>query len=101
MTAYLISLALAGSGCHRVVGACMSAEIIQFIQSARIPNASRRTFPRSHFRAVLPDPDPDCDTAPSEYIFLANDFIRRGYRLFEPVSPWAWQHTLYWRKELV
>ena len=31
----------------------------------------------------------------------ANNFIRQGYRLFEPVSPWAWQHTLYWRKELV
>ena len=30
----------------------------------------------------------------------ANNFIRLGYRLFEPASPWAWPQTLYWRKEL-
>ena len=28
----------------------------------------------------------------------ANNFIRAGYRLFEPKCPWAWPHTLYWRK---
>ena len=28
----------------------------------------------------------------------ANNFIRAGYRLFEPRCPWAWPHTLYWRK---
>ncbi|MCK1510927.1 GNAT family N-acetyltransferase [Bradyrhizobium sp. 18] len=30
----------------------------------------------------------------------ANNFIRAGYRLFEPHVPWAWPHTLYWRKRL-
>ncbi|EJN13410.1 acetyltransferase (GNAT) family protein [Bradyrhizobium sp. YR681] len=30
----------------------------------------------------------------------ANNFIRAGYRLFEPEVPWAWAHTLYWRKRL-
>ena len=30
----------------------------------------------------------------------ANNFIRAGYRLFEPPVPWAWAHTLYWRKRL-
>jgi GNAT superfamily N-acetyltransferase len=30
----------------------------------------------------------------------ANNFIRAGYRLFEPQVPWAWSHTLYWRKRL-
>jgi GNAT superfamily N-acetyltransferase len=30
----------------------------------------------------------------------ANNFIRAGYRLFEPQVPWAWAHTLYWRKRL-
>lgn len=30
----------------------------------------------------------------------ANNFIRAGYRLFEPETPWAWAHTLYWRKLL-
>lgn len=28
----------------------------------------------------------------------ANNFIRAGYRLYRPLSPWAWPHTLYWRK---
>ena len=28
----------------------------------------------------------------------ANNFIRAGYRLFEPKSCWAWPNTLYWRK---
>lgn len=28
----------------------------------------------------------------------ANNFIQAGYRLFEPETPWAWAHTLYWRK---
>ena len=30
----------------------------------------------------------------------ANNFIQAGYRLFEPQAPWAWAHTLYWRKQL-
>jgi hypothetical protein len=28
----------------------------------------------------------------------ANNFIRAGYRLYQPHAPWAWPHTLYWRK---
>ena len=31
-------------------------------------------------------------------LLSANNFIRAGYRLFEPRHPWAWPHTLYWRK---
>jgi GNAT superfamily N-acetyltransferase len=30
----------------------------------------------------------------------ANNFIRAGYRLYEPKVPWAWSNTLYWRKWL-
>jgi len=30
----------------------------------------------------------------------ANNFIGAGYRLFEPQIPWAWAHSLYWRKQL-
>jgi GNAT superfamily N-acetyltransferase len=30
----------------------------------------------------------------------ANNFIRGGYRLFEPRCPWAWPHTLYWQKSI-
>jgi hypothetical protein len=28
----------------------------------------------------------------------ANNFIRSGYRLYQPQIPWAWPNTLYWRK---
>jgi GNAT superfamily N-acetyltransferase len=28
----------------------------------------------------------------------ANNFIRAGYRLYQPEVPWAWPHTLYWKK---
>lgn len=31
----------------------------------------------------------------------ANNFIRAGYRLYEPEVPWAWSHTLYWRRPLL
>jgi GNAT superfamily N-acetyltransferase len=30
----------------------------------------------------------------------ANNFIRAGYRLYEPDVPWAWSNTLYWKKWL-
>jgi hypothetical protein len=30
----------------------------------------------------------------------ANNFIKAGYQLFEPETPWAWKHTLYWKKWL-
>lgn len=30
----------------------------------------------------------------------ANNFIKAGYRLYEPNMPWAWSHTLYWRRSL-
>jgi GNAT superfamily N-acetyltransferase len=30
--------------------------------------------------------------------FSANNFIGAGYRLFRPQAPWAWPHTLNWRK---
>lgn len=34
----------------------------------------------------------------TDNVVSANNFIRAGYRLFEPRSPWGWAHTLYWRK---
>jgi Acetyltransferase (GNAT) family len=30
----------------------------------------------------------------------ANNFIRSGYRLYQPKCPWAWPSTLYWRKSI-
>jgi GNAT superfamily N-acetyltransferase len=38
------------------------------------------------------------DTTNNSY--SANNFIKAGYRLFEPEVPWAWPHTLYWRRSL-
>jgi GNAT superfamily N-acetyltransferase len=31
-------------------------------------------------------------------IVSANNFIRAGYRLYQPPYPWAFPDTLYWRK---
>lgn len=31
----------------------------------------------------------------------ANNFIRAGYLLYRPQTPWAWPHTLYWRKAIL
>jgi hypothetical protein len=36
----------------------------------------------------------------TDNIHSANNFIRAGYRLFSPKTPWAWPNTLYWRKYL-
>lgn len=30
----------------------------------------------------------------------ANSLIRAGYRLFQPKHPWAFDHSLYWTKDL-
>jgi Acetyltransferase (GNAT) family len=34
----------------------------------------------------------------TENLASANNFIRAGYRLYQPRTPWAWPNTLYWRK---
>lgn len=34
----------------------------------------------------------------TDNVVSANNFIQAGYRLFRPKDPWAWPHTLYWRK---
>lgn len=30
----------------------------------------------------------------------ANSLARRGYQMYEPAKPWAYNTTLYWRKKL-
>ena len=30
----------------------------------------------------------------------ANNFIRAGYRLYQPLYPWGFPNTLYWRKSI-
>ena len=34
----------------------------------------------------------------TQNIASANNFIRAGYRLYQPRYPWAYPDTLYWRK---
>jgi GNAT superfamily N-acetyltransferase len=34
-------------------------------------------------------------------VVSANNFIRAGYRMYQPPSPWAFPDTLYWRKGLI
>jgi GNAT superfamily N-acetyltransferase len=33
-------------------------------------------------------------------VFSANNFIRAGYRLFEPEIRWAFESSMYWKKTL-
>jgi GNAT superfamily N-acetyltransferase len=37
-------------------------------------------------------------TDTTDNIPSANNLIRCGYRLFEPHTRWAFEHSLYWRK---
>jgi hypothetical protein len=36
----------------------------------------------------------------TENLVSANNFIRGGYRLYQPPYPWGWPNTLYWRKSI-
>jgi hypothetical protein len=36
----------------------------------------------------------------TDNVVSANNFIRAGYRLYEPEYPWGWPNTLYWHKAL-
>lgn len=36
----------------------------------------------------------------ADNVSSANNLIRAGYRLFQPKSPWAFGHSLYWVKKL-
>ena len=36
----------------------------------------------------------------TDNVASANNFIRSGYRLYQPQTPWAWPHSLYWRKSI-
>jgi GNAT superfamily N-acetyltransferase len=34
----------------------------------------------------------------TDNVASANNFIKAGYRLYQPPHPWGWPNTLYWRK---
>jgi GNAT superfamily N-acetyltransferase len=56
----------------------------------QLMRAMERRARRNGWRSVVSDTTGN--------ILSANNFIRSGYRLFEPHSPWGWSNTLYWRK---
>ena len=56
----------------------------------RLMRAMETKARRNGWSSVLSD---TTDNLPS-----ANSFIKAGYRLYQPEIPWAWPHTLYWRK---
>lgn len=58
----------------------------------RLTRALEARCRRNGWRAIVSDTR---DNVPS-----ANNFIRAGYRLFDPATRWAFQDSLYWRKEL-
>ena len=33
-------------------------------------------------------------------LISANNFIRAGYRMYQPLHPWGYPNTLYWRKSI-
>jgi GNAT superfamily N-acetyltransferase len=56
----------------------------------RLMRAMESQARRNGWRAIVSDT--------TENVASANNFIRAGYRLYLPQFPWAWPHTLYWRK---
>lgn len=58
----------------------------------RLMRALEARARRNGWRSVVSDT--------TENLPSANNFISAGYRLYRPQNPWAWPHTLYWRKSL-
>jgi hypothetical protein len=58
----------------------------------RLMRALESRARRNGWNAVVSD---TTDNLASE-----NNFIRAGYRLYQPQTPWAWPNTLYWRKSI-
>ena len=58
----------------------------------RLLRAAERRAQRNGWRSVISDT--------TDNVSSANNFIRAGYRLYRPSSPWGWPSTLYWRKSI-
>lgn len=58
----------------------------------RLMRTAERFARRQGFAEIVSDT--------TENVPSANNFIRAGYRLFEPPSRWAFQGSQYWRKVL-
>ena len=58
----------------------------------RMLSIRERRARRAGLSSVITD---TTDNVPS-----ANNLIKAGYKLFNPVVRWSFQHSLYWRKDL-
>jgi len=58
----------------------------------RLMRATEARARASGWRAIVSDT--------TDNIVSANNFIKAGYRLYQPRYPWGWPHTLYWRKSI-
>lgn len=58
----------------------------------RLMKALEARARRNGWRAIVSDT--------TDNLSSANNFIRAGYMLYRPQTPWAWPHTLYWRKPI-
>jgi ribosomal protein S18 acetylase RimI-like enzyme len=58
----------------------------------RLMRALESRARRNRWNAVVSDTTENCVSA--------NNFIRAGYRLYQPPHPWAYSNTLYWRKAI-
>lgn len=58
----------------------------------RLMRAMESRARRNGWRCIISDT--------TENVISANNFIRSGYRLYQPQYPWGWPNTLYWRKSI-
>lgn len=58
----------------------------------RLLRAAASCARRSGWQSIVSDT--------TDNVISANNFIRAGYRLYRPGSPWGWENTLYWRKSI-
>ena len=58
----------------------------------RLMRVMERYARRSGFEFMISDT--------THTVHSANNFVKAGWRMFDPVVPWAFADTLYWRKDL-
>lgn len=58
----------------------------------RLMRAAERRARRSGWHSIVSDT--------TDNVSSANNFIRAGYRLYRPISPWGWPNTLYWCRSI-
>jgi hypothetical protein len=62
------------------------------VEQARLMRALEARARHIGWRCIVSDT--------TDNLASANNFIQAGYRLNQPLDPWAWPSTLYWRKSI-